>query len=113
MKLVEHDVDRYRIYAGAMEGSHADGFIAAVVVVRLHSGPGRQPRAVFRDDALACGHRWPTADLALAQAVQKGTQVIEKERGQSVRMPCPIASVPDRASTGTLVMSVLQETERC
>ncbi|MEY4564857.1 MAG: hypothetical protein RLZZ618_4134 [Pseudomonadota bacterium] len=68
----------YRIYAGALEAPRHGGYIAAVVVNRLFEA-GR-PHEVFRDDSLHCGHRWPSAEAALGQAVTRGRQVIARER---------------------------------
>lgn len=101
MKLIERDEGEYRIFAGAMEGSQGDGFIAAVVV-SLRSGSGRPARDVFRDDALACGHRWSTLEMALAHAVIEGQEAIWRERNRcscSLRNACTqqSAHVDDKA----------------
>ena len=77
MQLDERDEGEYRIYAGAMESKLGDGYIAAVVVSRVR-GVGR-PREAFRDDALACGHRWESAKAALSYAFGKGRDVIRSE----------------------------------
>jgi hypothetical protein len=79
MKLTERDDGDYRIYAGAMEGPHGDGFIAAVVV-RLRRLPAGAEREVWREDALSCGHRWPTQESALAHAVVKGREAVARVR---------------------------------
>ncbi len=79
MNLIERDEGEYRILAGAMEGSHADGFIAAVVVCK-QVVPGRPSHDVFRDDSLACGNRWATPELALAHALVEGRAAIARER---------------------------------
>ena len=47
----------YRIYAGALEAPRGQGYIAAVVVNRVR-GSVDAPREAYRDDSLACGHRW-------------------------------------------------------
>jgi hypothetical protein len=67
----------YRIYAGALEAPQGDGYIAAVVVKRLEreSCPGRE---AFRDESLACGHRWASADDALGYAVARAREIIAK-----------------------------------
>jgi len=77
MQLDERDEGEYRIYAGAMESKLGDGYIAALVVSRV-SRDGR-PREAFRDDALACGHRWESAKAALSYAFGKGHEVIRTE----------------------------------
>ncbi len=74
----------YRIYAGALEGPRGDGYIAALVVQRVQgvSGP---PREALRDESLACGHRWASADAALAYAMNKAQDAI---RNRSPMLAC-------------------------
>ena len=79
MILTERNTGEYRIYAGAMEGIHDDGFIAAVVVC-VHRPASCPPREVFRDEALACGHRWRTSESALAFALGKGQEAVAQAR---------------------------------
>ena len=79
MQLDERDEGEYRIYAGALESKLGDGYIAAVVVSRVR-GVERAPREAFRDDSLACGHRWERADQALSYAIGKGREVVRTER---------------------------------
>ena len=69
----------YRIYAGALEAPRGQGYIAAVVVNRVR-GVGKAPREAYRDDSLACGHRWPSPQAALSYALNKARQVIHRER---------------------------------
>lgn len=68
----------YRIYAGALEAPRGQGYIAAVVVNRI-SEAGQQPREAFRDDSLACGHRWPSAAEALSYALNKARELIRRD----------------------------------
>jgi len=68
----------YRIYAGALEASHGQGYIAAVVVNRMFES-GAAPREAFRDEALACGHRWLSSDEALNYALNKARELIRRE----------------------------------
>ena len=68
----------YRIYAGALEGPMGDGYIAAVVVNRI-GGAADIAHEIYRDETLACGHRWASADAALLYAVTKARQVISSE----------------------------------
>ncbi|WP_372527442.1 hypothetical protein [Piscinibacter sp.] len=83
MKLAERDEGDYRIYMGSLEGPQGDGYIAAVVVNRVR-GTERAPREVFRDESLACGHRWPSSDAALSYALSKARKVIRTEpRGRT------------------------------
>lgn len=90
MKLIERDQGEFRIFAGAMEGIHDDGYIAAVVV-RVQGVPGRPSRDVFRDDSLACGHRWATQELALAQAVIRGQAAIMREQWPQESAHCELS----------------------
>ena len=75
MHLDESTEGPYRIYAGALEARQGDGYIAAVVVKRigneLHAG-----REAYRDDSLACGHRWASAGDALRYAVTRAREII-------------------------------------
>lgn len=84
MNLHERDEGDYRIYTGALEAKHGDGYIAAVVVSRIH-GTNQGPLEAFRDESLACGHRWPSAGAALAYAMSKAREVIRMER---LRLEC-------------------------
>jgi hypothetical protein len=79
MQLDERDEGEYRIYAGAMESAIGDGYIAAVVVTRVR-GIERVPREAFRDDALACGHRWAHPEQAVSYALGKGREMVRTER---------------------------------
>ena len=78
MQFDERTVGPYRIYAGALEAPQGDGYIAAVVVKRvereLHAG-----REAYRDESLACGHRWASAHEALLYAVERARDIISKQ----------------------------------
>ena len=65
----------YRIFVGAVEAPRGDGYIAAVVVNREHGATGPR-REAFRDDSLACGYRWPSADEALHYAKNRARELI-------------------------------------
>jgi hypothetical protein len=69
----------YRIYAGALEAPSGQGYIAAVVVNRVR-GTDNAPREAYRDDALACGHRWGSPGEALSYALNKAHDVIHREK---------------------------------
>ena len=69
----------YRIYVGALEAPRGQGWIAALVVNRVHASGGT-PREAYRDDALACGHRWVSPDEALSYAMNKARALIEREQ---------------------------------
>lgn len=75
MKFEERVDGDYRIYAGALDVLRGDGYIAAVVVNRT-SAPHTKGLEVFRDESLACGHRWPSADEALLFALCKAREWI-------------------------------------
>ena len=74
MQFEEVDAGGFRIYAGALETPKTRGFLAAVVVVRLH-GDGRREE-VFRDEDLGKGYSWRVAQDALRHAVQCGRDVV-------------------------------------
>lgn len=76
MQFQEATEGEFRIYAGALESPVGDGYTAALVVQR---GRGHVERAAFRDDLLACGHRWASADEALSYAVRKAREMIRKQ----------------------------------
>ena len=75
MHFDERVEGRYRIYTGAIEARQGDGYIAAVVVNRMGTEfyPGRE---AYRDDSLACGHRWESPDAALQYALTRAREVI-------------------------------------
>jgi hypothetical protein len=77
MHFDERNIGDYRVYAGALEGPQGDGYIAAVVVHRVQGVPGA-PQEILRDESLACGHRWPSADAALAYAIGKAQDAIRR-----------------------------------
>ncbi len=68
----------YRIYAGALEAPRGQGYIAAVVVNRVR-GTASAPCEAFRDESLACGHRWGSSDEALSYALNKASELIQRE----------------------------------
>ncbi|MBC7716078.1 MAG: hypothetical protein H7143_04015 [Pseudorhodobacter sp.] len=68
----------YRIYAGAIESIQGDGYIAAVVINRVR-GAHNTLREAFRDESLACGHRWASPDDALQYALNKARELIHTE----------------------------------
>jgi hypothetical protein len=77
MRFDERVIGDYRIFAGALEGPRGDGYIAAIIVQRVRGMPGA-PREIFRDESLACGHRWESADAALAYAISKANDAIRR-----------------------------------
>lgn len=77
MQFAEFKEGEYRVFAGALEAPQGDGYTAALVVRCEPFGSGDRS-VVFRDDSLSCGHRWPTADAALAFAVARGRELARK-----------------------------------
>ena len=78
MQFDERNIGDYRVYAGALEAPLGDGYIAALVVQRVQGAPG-VPCEVLRDESLACGHRWQSADAALAYAINKGHEAVRSQ----------------------------------
>ena len=72
MQFDQFAMGEYRIFTGALESPVGDGYIAALIILRSPNWP----REVFRDESLACGHRWESADAALAYAMAKSREVI-------------------------------------
>lgn len=79
MKFEERIDGDYRIYAGALDVMSGDGYIAAIVISRV-TGTQAKAREVYRDESLACGHRWMSADEALMFALCKAREWIGTER---------------------------------
>jgi hypothetical protein len=90
MRFQEAVEGEWRIYAGALESPRGDGYTAAAVVQR--SGGTRE---LWRDDSLACGHRWPSADEALRYALGKAREII---RNSAALAPAPATPAPPRAT---------------
>ena len=74
----------YCIYAGALEAPRGQGYIAAVVVNRVR-GIGDAPREAYRDDSLACGYRWKSAEEAIAYAMNRARELV---RTRSRKLAC-------------------------
>lgn len=89
MQFNERVDGEYRIYVGALDAPRGDGYIAAVVVSRM-LGAGSKAREVFRDESLACGHRWKSAEEALMFAMCKAREWIGTDR---LRAPNPVLKV--------------------
>lgn len=84
MQFNEAHEGEYRIYVGALESKLGDGYIAAVVVKRVR-GAAADAGIAFRDDSMACGHRWPSADEALHYAMSRARELI---RSRSPVLAC-------------------------
>ena len=78
-----HEGD-YRIFVGALEAPQGDGYIAALVVNRVRGANGPR-REAFRDDSLACGYRWRSADEAIQYALNRARELI---RSRSEMLAC-------------------------
>jgi hypothetical protein len=75
-----HDFDEchegdYRIYVGALDAPRGQGYIAALVVSRVGGVPAA-PREAYRDDSLACGYRWKSAEEAIAYAMNRARELV-------------------------------------
>ncbi|MBY0469417.1 MAG: hypothetical protein K2Q07_10620 [Burkholderiaceae bacterium] len=81
MKFEERVEGDYLIYAGALDALRGGGYIAAVVVHRT-SRQHLRGLEVFRDESLACGHRWPSADEALMSAFCRAREWITQQGRQ-------------------------------
>ena len=79
MQFQEITEGDYRIYAGAVEAPRGEGYIAALVVNRMH-GPATQ-REAFRDESVACGHRWRSPDEAISYALTRAREMVRKRSG--------------------------------
>ena len=62
MRFDECREGEYRIFAGALDAPHGQGYIAAVVVNRVLGDHHSHQREAWRDDSLACGHRWTSPE---------------------------------------------------
>jgi hypothetical protein len=71
-----HEGD-YRIYVGALESPCGNGYTAALVVNRVRGAIGSPNHSeAFRDDSLACGYRWSSADEAINYAKNRAKELI-------------------------------------
>jgi hypothetical protein len=83
MHFQELHEDGWRIYVGALE-SPGGGYTAALVVERPGAAPGAATASLrdgFRDDSLACGHRWSSAEDAMGYALRKGRAWVRAREG--------------------------------
>jgi len=74
----------YRIFVGAVEAPRGEGYLAALVVDG-ERGASCTRREAFRDDNLACGYRWRSADEALQYAMNRARELI---RTRSQMLAC-------------------------
>lgn len=85
MRFHEAREGDYRIFVGALEAPKGDGYIAALVVNRVHGETVPKAREAFRDDSLACGYRWPSPDEAIHYALNRAREMI---RSRSQMLAC-------------------------
>ncbi len=88
MQFDECQEGDYRIFVGAVEAPRGDGYLAALVVSRvkgLQAASAAKPREAFRDDSLACGYRWESADQAIQYAMNRARELI---RNRSKQLAC-------------------------
>lgn len=78
MHFDETTVGDCRIFSGAIESAMGDGYIAALIVLHQQTRP-QQTRELFRDESLACGHRWESAEAALAYAMAKAREIVRRQ----------------------------------
>jgi hypothetical protein len=77
MRFQECREGEYKIFAGAVEAPRGDGYIAAMVVSRVEPRPG----GAFRDDSVACGYRWRSAEEAIAYALNRAREMVRRRSG--------------------------------
>ena len=78
MRPDERTEGDYRIVARAVHGPSQRGYVAAVEVRRVRGGAGT-PRLAYREEGLAGGHVWPSAQAARLYALAKAQDVIRHE----------------------------------
>jgi hypothetical protein len=84
MRFDEGHEGDYRIFVGALEAPRGEGYIAALIVNRVRGKPDAH-REAFRDDSLACGYRWRSADEAIQYAMNRARELI---RSRSRMLAC-------------------------
>jgi hypothetical protein len=84
MRFDEGHEGDYRIFVGALDAPRGDGYIAALIVNRVKGTPDVH-REAFRDDSLACGYRWRSADEAIQYAMNRARELI---RSRSQMLAC-------------------------
>lgn len=84
MRFEECVEGEYRVFVGALEAPQGQGYTAALILTRLRGPQGRAGEA-FRDESLACGYRWPTAEEALAYAKARAREMV---RTRSAALAC-------------------------
>jgi hypothetical protein len=75
MQFAERDVGDYRICARARKAPQNRGYIAGVIVSR-QAGTVESQRLAYRDQNLAGGYVWASADDALLYAMSMAKEMI-------------------------------------
>ncbi len=75
MKFDESVEGGFRIYVGALDAPRGEGYIAAAVVNQLDGTLADAGREIWRDENLAGGHRWASAEAALRYAMVRARTV--------------------------------------
>ncbi len=83
MRFQEITEGDYRIYAGAVEAPRGDGYIAALIVNRVQGATSH--REAYRDESVACGYRWRSADEAISYALTRAREMV---RNRSCMLAC-------------------------
>lgn len=78
MRFHEAREGDFRIFVGALEAPRAEGYIVALVVNRVRGTDGTQ-REVYRDERLACAHRWASAEEAMGHALSRAVDLIRSD----------------------------------
>jgi len=84
MRFEEFVEGEYRVFIGALEAPLSEGYTAALIMTTLRGPQGRAGEA-FRDESLACGYRWPTAEEAMAYARARAREMV---RTRSAVLAC-------------------------
>lgn len=94
MRFHEHQFGEHRVYVGARDAGGGPGYIAAIVIEH-RPACGRRTE-VFRDEQLACGYRFESADAALSYAMSRARELIRRQRASGAGIipgcPDPLAS---------------------
>lgn len=75
MRFEEFVEGEYRVFIGALEAPLNEGYTAALIMTALRGPQGRAGEA-YRDESLACGYRWPTAEEAMAYARARAREMV-------------------------------------
>ena len=77
MLFQERAIGEYRVYAGSVE-SPRGGYIAALIIQQVCARTQRS-RDIYRDESLACGHAFRSAQEALDYAMNRAREVLARE----------------------------------